>query len=142
MEAYFLAEQDLTKLMNWLEKRGPVFVATRDEEGTVGLRKYTEVGEFKYPGVRSFQPLKPFFFSALEEVAEYPSREAKVQESQPFTIVGAAGCDLRAIEALDRVFLEGEFKDPFYEERRKKALIIGGKNVLDPIILRISQCTF
>ncbi len=125
MEARFLAEEDLTKLMNWLEKRGPAHVATRDGEGRVDLKPYGDVGEFKYPGVRASQPFKPLFFSVLEEVAEYPSTESKVPDTQPFTIVGAASCDIRAIEALDRVFLEGDFKDPFYEEKRKKALVIG-----------------
>jgi NAD-dependent dihydropyrimidine dehydrogenase PreA subunit len=125
LEAHFLAEGDLTRLFSWLEKRGPVYVTTKDEEGRVGVKPYSEVGEFKYPGVRAFQPLKPFFFSALEEVAEYPSTATTIKESQPFTIIGAASCDLRAIKALDRVFLEGDFKDPFYEEKRNKALIVG-----------------
>jgi len=35
------------------------------------------------------------------------------------------GCDLEALEVEDRVFGEGEFKDPFYLERRENSLIIG-----------------
>jgi sulfhydrogenase subunit beta (sulfur reductase) len=125
LEAYFLTDSNLVQFFNWLEKRGDLFVATRDEEGNVGVKPYGDTGDFTYPGVRAFQPLKPLFFSALEEVAEYPSTESTIAESKPFTIIGAAGCDLRAIEALDKVFLEGDFKDPFYEERRSKSLIIG-----------------
>jgi ferredoxin len=125
MDAYFLTSSDLVKLFDWFEKRGDLYVTTRDEEGNVGVKPYSEVGDFTYPGVRAFQPLKPFFFSMLEEVAEYPAPDSAPQESKPFTIVGAASCDVRAIEALDKVFLEGDWVDPFYEEKRKKALIVG-----------------
>jgi sulfhydrogenase subunit beta (sulfur reductase) len=125
VDAYFLAESDLTQLFGWLEKRGDIYVTTKDEQGRVAVRPYREVGQFTYPGVRSFQPLKAFFFPVLEEVAEYPSAESSIKESKPFTIIGAAACDLRAIQALDKVFLEGEFKDPFYQERRNKALLVG-----------------
>jgi len=125
MESHFITDSDLAELFGYLEKRGELYVTTKDEEGNVGILPYGEVGGFSYPGVRADQPLKPFFFSALEEVAEYPSAESSFRESRPFTLVGAASCDLRGVEALDRVFLEGEFKDPFYEERRNKSLIIG-----------------
>jgi ferredoxin len=126
MEAHFITDTDLVAFLGSLEKRGDLYVTTRDEEGNVKLKRYSEIGDYKYPGVRALQPLKPFFFSALEEVAEYPSKEeTSLKESKRFTIVGAAGCDLRAIQALDKVFLEGDFKDPFYEEKRNKALIIG-----------------
>ena len=125
METHFIADSDLVTFFGSLESRGPMYVATRDEEGKVGVKPYSEIGDFNYPGVRAFQPLKPFFFPVLEEVAEYPSTESSIKESEPFTIVGAASCDLRAVEALDRVFLEGDFKDPFYEEKRNKALIVG-----------------
>jgi sulfhydrogenase subunit beta (sulfur reductase) len=125
MEAHFITDSDLVKFIGWLEKRGPLYVTTRDEEGSVGIKPYGEVGDFTYPGVRAFEPLKPFFFSMLEQVAEYPSADSPIKESEPFTIIGAASCDLRAIEALDRVFLEGDFKDPFYEERRAKSFVIG-----------------
>ena len=124
MEAFFVTDSDFVSFLSWLEKRGDLFVATRDEEDCVKIKPYGEAGEFNYPGVRAVQPLKPFFFSILEEVAEYPSAEARTIESKPFTILGAAACDLRAIEALDRVFLEGDFKDPFYEEKRSKSLVI------------------
>ena len=129
---YIIADSDLPKFLSWLEKRGEVYVTTKDDEGRVRIRPYSEAGQFTWPGVRSYQPLKPFFFSMLEEVAEYPSRESSFKESKPFAIVGASACDVRAVEALDRVFLEGDFKDPFYEERRKKSLIVSA-DCTDPL---------
>jgi NAD-dependent dihydropyrimidine dehydrogenase PreA subunit len=125
MEAHFLSSSDLVRFFDYLEKRGDLFVTTRDEEGQVGLKPYSSIGDFNYPGVRAYQPLKPLFFPILEQVAEFPAPDAPVKESRPFTIVGAASCDLRAVEALDRVFLEGDFKDPYYEERRSKCLLVG-----------------
>jgi sulfhydrogenase subunit beta (sulfur reductase) len=124
MAAYYIGDSDFLGFLSYLEKRGDLFVTTKDDQGRVRVKPYTEADGFTYPGVRSFQPLKPFFFSMLEEVAEYPSKESSFKESKPFAIVGASACDVRAIEALDRVFLEGEFKDPFYQERREKSLIV------------------
>lgn len=124
METHYVTEGDFVKLLSWLENQGHLYVATREDD-QVAIKPFSEVGDFIYPGVRAYQPLKPLFFSVLEEVAEYPTDEEGLKESRPFTIIGAASCDLRAIEALDRVFLEGDFKDPFYEERRSKSLIIG-----------------
>jgi len=124
MTAYYVTDSDFPRFLSWLEKRGDLFVTTKDDEGRVRIKPYAEAGGFTYPGVRSFQPLKPFFFSLLEEVAEYPSKESSFKESKPFAIVGASACDVRAVEALDKVFLEGDFKDPFYEERRKKGFVV------------------
>jgi sulfhydrogenase subunit beta (sulfur reductase) len=124
MTAYYATGSDFPRFLSWLEERGEVYVTTKDDEGRVRIRPLAQAGAFAYPGVRSFEPLKPFFFSMLEEVAEYPSTGSSLKESKPFAIVGASACDVRAIEALDRVFLEGDFKDPFYEERRRKSLII------------------
>lgn len=124
MTAYYVTDSDFPRFLSWLEKRGDLFVTTKDDEGRVRVKPYAEAGAFTYPSVRSFQPLKPFFFSMLEEVAEYPSKESSLKESKPFAIVGASACDVRAIEALDKVFLEGDFKDPFYEERRRTSFIV------------------
>ena len=81
MDSHFLTDSDLVKFFDWLEKRGELYVTTRDEDGDVGVKPFKEVGDFTYPGVRASQPLKPLFFSALEEVAEYPSTESAVAEA-------------------------------------------------------------
>jgi sulfhydrogenase subunit beta (sulfur reductase) len=124
MAAYYVTDSDFPKFLAWLEKRGDLYVTARDEQGRVKFRPYAEAGEFTWPGVRAFQPLKPMFFSMREEVAEYPSEESSYEESKPFAIVGASACDVRAIEALDKVFLEGDFKDPFYQDRREKSFVV------------------
>jgi len=124
MPAYYVTDSDFPKFLSWLEKRGDLYVTAKDEQGRIKFRPYAEAGQFTWPGARSFQPLKPMFFSMREEVAEYPSEESSFKESRPFAIVGASACDVRAIEALDRVFLEGDFKDPFYQDRREKSFIV------------------
>ncbi|MFZ1947675.1 MAG: 4Fe-4S dicluster domain-containing protein [bacterium] len=124
MTAYYVTGSDFATFLSYLHKRGDLFVADKDDQGRVRMKPYSEVGGFSWPGVRSFQPLKPLFFSMLEEVAEYPSSASSLKESRPFAIVGASACDVRAIEALDRVFLEGDFQDPFYRDRREKSFIV------------------
>lgn len=75
-------------------------------------------------GFRSVEPLKSYFFRLTEKVSPHSGKE----ESAPgreLIILGARGCDLEALEVLDRVFGEGDFQDPFYLENRKKVTIIG-----------------
>jgi len=124
MASYYVSDSGFAGLLSYLQQRGDLYITTKDDRGQVRVKPFAEAGGFTYPGVRSFQPLKPLFFSTLEEVAEYPSTESSFKESRPFAIVGASACDVRAIEALDRVFLEGDFQDPFYKDRRDKSLIV------------------
>ena len=50
MEAHFLTDSDLVSFLNWLEKRGDLYVTARDDQGNVGVKPYSETGDFAYPG--------------------------------------------------------------------------------------------
>ena len=86
MQTHFITDTDLVTFFTSLEKRGPMYMAVRDDQGTVGIKPYGEVGTYSYPGVRAFQPLKPFFFSALEEVAEERAMYVRIRQ-QPGDIL-------------------------------------------------------
>jgi len=45
-------------------------------------------------------------------------------EVEPFAVFGLKACDLRAMDILDKVFLERGFEDPFYVARRGALFII------------------
>lgn len=73
--------------------------------------------------IRPVEPLKEFFLSSRETVASFPQLFSK--EINPKVIVGAKGCDIRAlIEIQDNIYLKGELEDPFYKERREKYVIV------------------
>lgn len=76
-------------------------------------------------GARPIEPIKSFMTPARERIARYggPSSESTVVP-RPTVIVGIRACDLRAVEALDKVLLSGKFTDPFYAARRQATALV------------------
>jgi len=74
------------------------------------------------------ESVKDFLFPARERVAVYPrsgpTGESRGAEVKPAMVIGARGCDLRALEMLDKIFLDQDVKDSFYEKRRNNITII------------------
>jgi len=73
--------------------------------------------------IRSFEPLKSFYFLGREKVAEGYKPDVLRNEKPP-CIVGAKACDLKAFNILDFVFIDDEYGDPTYMKTRKEGLII------------------
>ncbi len=76
-----------------------------------------DLDQVRLDGFRTVESFKSFLFLLTEKVAEPWGKER--------LFLGARGCDLEALEALDRIFGEGEFKDPFYLANREKITVIG-----------------
>lgn len=64
-------------------------------------------------------PLKTLFLPVKENVT---TENISVK---PRIIIGVPNCDIEGVHLLDEIYLDGEFNDPFYEERRKNTIIIG-----------------
>jgi hypothetical protein len=94
------------------------------EEGKSHFKRFKpgESGEWALEKIRPVEPLKQFFMKFKEVVGRPGGSFEKSTPSQ--AIIGAKSCDLRALEVYDKVFLEGEFVDPFYKERREKTVLI------------------
>jgi len=75
---------------------------------------------------RPAQSAKGIFLAAAESVGRYgaqagtPSRT----EQQTMVVVGVRACELRAWNYLDKVFLEGTFKDDAYARRREATITV------------------
>jgi sulfhydrogenase subunit beta (sulfur reductase) len=63
-------------------------------------------------------PLKNFFLPVKENVT------AGSNESRPVAILGAPNCDVMALALLDQIYLDQEYYDSAYGERRERATII------------------
>jgi ferredoxin len=63
-------------------------------------------------------PLKAFFFPIKENVVK---ERKKLQQ----VIFGVPNCDLEALDLLDKIFLDEEFLDIYYKEKRKNTILIG-----------------
>ena len=73
--------------------------------------------------IRTFEPLKAFFFLGREKVAVDFSPE-NPRNDRPPCIVGVKSCDLRGLKILDFVFIDDEYGDPTYMKAREGGLII------------------
>lgn len=71
-----------------------------------------------YDKARPVEPFKIFLFPFKEKVVP------EIENFQEFVVLGVNSCDLKGIEILDKVFKEGEYKDPNYEKRKANILII------------------
>jgi len=127
-QAYFAEEQSLVRLLESLDA-ADVYAAV------CGVRAPRYANLRKVPGsklaLRQPRPSaspKSFLQPAKERVAVYsthgPSEIESSAGAEPYALVGLRACDLKAIEYLDKVFLEGEPRDPFFEARRRAQILI------------------
>ena len=73
--------------------------------------------------IRAQDPLKQFVFSPKEKVSEdFRGLEDKVEK--PVLLIGVKNCDLSGLDISDFVFMQGDFRDPFYVNRRQSMFII------------------
>lgn len=120
----FILHENFTRLLDALKKDYQVFIPIKRNEQRF-YEKYTgsnanmTVGE-----VRPFEPLKAFFTRAREVVAEGFKPDVPHADDKPFAVVGVKACDLKGFKVQDHVFLDHDYKDPFYIKQREDNLII------------------
>ncbi len=122
MEAVFISK--LKPLLDAVAKQMELYVPKKSGEHYVYSR-YDAGAEspVDFNNIRTCMPIKEFLFPVCELAAVFPE-PVEPEEIKPFAILGLKDCDLRSIEILDKVFLEEEFRDPFYVARREKMFII------------------
>ena len=73
--------------------------------------------------------IKDFFFPQTENLMDFRVEGKKIamedtrREQEDFILFGVRGCDVQAVEVLDRVFL-AEPADSYYENRRRHGVIL------------------
>ena len=73
--------------------------------------------------IRASEPVKSFFFNPRETVATLPEKLVPGPVEKRI-LFGAKQCDLVPLRVHRKMFLEQEYKDEFYAERRKNTLVI------------------
>ncbi|EHQ89748.1 4Fe-4S dicluster domain-containing protein [Desulfosporosinus youngiae] len=121
------------------EKFGQVFDALTAEYQIIA--PVSDANGIAFKGVKSFSevkqdylnsklPPKAFFFPQHEKLMSYKKEgkdvtvksELKVEDTVLF---GIRPCDAKGMQLLDMVFKNDQYTDPYYYERREKAVIIG-----------------
>lgn len=124
MEPYFLPSDAVTQLVAKLPE-GEVFaVVAGGSSGDFELLPSDFSGQIDLACPRPLSSPRSMLFPMREVVARYPSGGEMPEDRKPIAILGLRACDLRALEVLDKVLLEGDFREPFYAARRERTLLI------------------
>jgi sulfhydrogenase subunit beta (sulfur reductase) len=76
------------------------------------------LSDIVYPRARLITPLKYFFYPPRERVST-PKESTKKN-----VLLGIKDCDLRANKTLDKIYLDPDYVDPFYKDKRDNTFII------------------
>jgi sulfhydrogenase subunit beta (sulfur reductase) len=73
--------------------------------------------------IRAAEPVKSFMLEPRRRVGTFPDK-LEPTEPNPRVLLGVKNCDLVPLKVHDRIFGEGDFKDPFYLAQRKNTILV------------------
>ncbi len=122
-----IALTELERLFAALSETGTLYVPVDTAAGAKFDR--WESGKALSDALNTGRGIKDFFFPQTENLMAFKTEGKKVaiedtrREQVDFVLFGVRGCDVQAMEVLDRVFL-AEPKDSYYENRRAHGTVI------------------
>lgn len=121
----FISNRNLIEFLDGLSEDYAVLVPVRKETQRFYKRHEPHTDGMVIGEVRTFDPLKAFFFRPRERVAEgFESSMPGAPSEKPSCLVGVKACDLKGFKIQDHVFGDHELADPFYTRARRQNLII------------------
>jgi len=106
-------------IMNLLSSHD-IYASVRNDFGQdYELLRPRDIPIIVYNEPKPVTSLKNFFLPVKENVSELRSTD------RPRIIIGSPNCDIEALSILDEIYLDPDFDDPFYRERRENTLLIG-----------------
>lgn len=125
MKQYFISTSGFQELVRSLLNESTVIAPIKtNEKPFIEDINSDNLKDIDLSGYRTVDSFKSYFFKLAEKVSRYFDKDEPAHRKK-LTLIGARGCDLEALEVLDRVNTEGDFSDPFYASNRDKVLIIG-----------------
>ncbi|MBU0456367.1 MAG: 4Fe-4S dicluster domain-containing protein [Pseudomonadota bacterium] len=150
----FLVHNQLSKLLSSLNQSGYQCIGPQVKDGVIvydvlndvrqlpwGVRDLQAPGKYRldktanpenaFGWANGAQAIKPLTFKS-EETLWKVTRDENGQlafksidpEAKPVAIIGARPCDLAAMLIMDKVFIEGAYKDVRYQARREKLFTV------------------
>lgn len=78
----------------------------------------SNIGKISYNRAKPATSLKAFFLPVKENVTSgLPSDKFRI-------ILGVPNCDIQGLKLLDEIYLDKDFTDPYYRERRQKTILV------------------
>ena len=126
------------KMAQWLQSlRGTYEIVgpVKPQEGQAAFMDTDSNSEIVLDNAAWLLPPKDYLLPRTETLVVFDPKDeadpikAPLAEDKPRLMMGLRACDARAIAVLDKVYLDGDVKDPYYEARRKSMVMVG--NVCD-----------
>jgi ferredoxin len=96
-----------------------VFASVNDEFGQdYELIRPEDIGSISYNKPKPATPLKSFFLPVKENVT------SGLKSDKPRIIIGVPNCDIEGLKLLDEFYLDKEFTDIFYKNRRENTILL------------------
>jgi len=121
----FISQPDLVKLSQRLSARSRLYAPILDfNDLHLTLITAENADKIVFDRHNTVEPAKGLVFKVSEKVSDYFGPQEDLKNDQEVVLLGVKACDVNALRIEDRVFLEGEFKDPFYQKNREKLTVI------------------
>ncbi len=123
-----IAKEKLGGLYGAISASMPLWLPVK-KAGEVNYAPYKEDAEVSLETLKTVKSPKDLFFPQSEEMMRFKTEGKNIEiidvrtEKQPFVLFGVKGCDFRAFDVLDNVFLD-EPVDTYYKERREAATVV------------------
>jgi ferredoxin len=119
-----LTKDAIVKFLNSLAPEKQIAGPVRD--GNVVEFRLGVPENFLFDDSVSYKSPKEFHFPQVEKIVSFEGGEAtETLEPTPVAVFGARVCDLEANRVMREVFLNGRYRDTFFERRLDKNLVIG-----------------
>ncbi|MBC7075084.1 MAG: 4Fe-4S dicluster domain-containing protein [Syntrophomonadaceae bacterium] len=128
-----LSKDKLETVFNRLAQESDVYVPMQrgEQSGFFSFLTYDAArDEIALDILNTYLPPKNIILPQTEKMYSFRQEGTKVnieevyEDSQPKIIFGIRGCDAKAVECLDMVFLTRGYEDSFYKSRRENTVII------------------
>ncbi|HVP17548.1 MAG TPA: 4Fe-4S dicluster domain-containing protein [Spirochaetia bacterium] len=126
MDKGLLRRKDLDALISAMRATAVVYAPVRDDRGSVMFHEVDSALDVRLDGTNTLTSPKGLFFPQREILMRF-SGAALTNADLPdgfFVVFGIRPCDASSLPWLDCVLCGGEQPDPYYQERRKNALVI------------------
>uniref|UniRef100_A0A7C4CDU8 4Fe-4S ferredoxin n=1 Tax=candidate division WOR-3 bacterium TaxID=2052148 RepID=A0A7C4CDU8_UNCW3 len=104
-------------------------IAPTDQQGWSGFAPVGSTSGIDLTRLNTKVPAKVLFFPQCETILRAGSDKAELpvptDSGKDRILLGIRSCDTAALEVLDRVFLDRDYPDPYYRERRERTALIG-----------------
>lgn len=125
MNYYKLKKTETNNFLKELKQNYAVY-APVNTDGVISFQEITpDKKEVEIDLNRTHKPPKNIFYPQTEVLFTFDKDkiESKEYSGKPIAVFGIRPCDTKAITMLDNVFIDSDYKDTYWEARRKNSLI-------------------